>query len=165
MSEPFAPPPPPPPIAPPTAPAGGKADLGTRFLAALIDGVLCAGVSMIPFVGGIVAAAYMLVRDGLEVEFADRRSIGKKLMKLRPLRLDGAPMDLATSAKRNLPFVVGWIGMPFLIIPVLGWLVAILLAVVGTLVGLVEIFLVLTDGEGRRMGDKFAETKVVQVAD
>ncbi|HVN74933.1 MAG TPA: RDD family protein [Thermoanaerobaculaceae bacterium] len=155
-----------PPTAAPAAPApaAAKADLTKRFLAALIDGLLAGGVSLIPFIGGLIGAAYILVRDGLEVEFMDRRSIGKKVMKLRPVRLDGQAMDVATSVKRSLPLCIGSIGMVFWIIPILGWLLAILLGLTGLVVGIIELVLVLTDPEGRRMGDKFAGTKVVEVA-
>jgi len=148
---------------PPAAPA--KADLGKRLIAAIIDGVLAAGVSLVPLVGGIIGGLYMLLRDGLEVEFMDRRSIGKKLMKLRPVRLDGQPMDPLASAKRNLPLCIGLVGSIFWVIPILGWLVAVFFGVIGLIVGIIELVLVLTDPEGRRMGDKLAGTKVIEVAD
>lgn len=147
------------------APPKVKADITKRFLAALIDGLLVGGVSVIPVLGGIVGAAYMLVRDGLELDFMDRRSIGKKLLKLRPVRLDGQPMDVATSAKRNLTLCIGALGSVLMIIPVLGWAAAILVGIVGLAVGLVELFLVLTDAEGRRLGDKYAGTKVIETTD
>ena len=152
------------PVPPPPPTAAAKADLAKRFLAALIDGLLAGVVSLIPVLGGLAAAAYMLVRDGLELEFMDRRSIGKKVMKLRPVRLDGQPMDIGTSVKRNLPLCVGSIGMVFLIIPILGWALAILLGLTGLVLAIIEIVLVLTDAEGRRMGDKMAATKVIEVA-
>jgi uncharacterized RDD family membrane protein YckC len=95
----------------------------------------------------------------------DRRSIGKKLIKLRPVRLDGQPMDPVTSAKRNLPLAVGAVGSIFWVIPILGWIVAILFGVVGLVIGIIELVLVLTDAEGRRMGDKLAGTKVIEVAE
>jgi len=150
---------------PAPAPAAAKADLAKRFIAALIDFLLAGGVSLIPFIGGIVGAAYILVRDGLELDFMDRRSIGKKLIKLRPIRLDGQPMDVATSVKRNFPLAIGAVGAIFWIIPILGWIIAILLGLTGLVVGIVEAVLVLTDAEGRRMGDKFAGTKVIEVAE
>ncbi len=142
-----------------------KVDLGKRLIAAIIDGVLAAGVSFIPFIGGIIGGLYILLRDGLDLEFMDKRSIGKKLIKLRPVRLDGQPMDPLTSAKRNLPLCVGMIGTIFWVIPILGWIVALLFGVVGLVLGLMELILVLTDPEGRRMGDKLAQTKVVEVAE
>jgi uncharacterized RDD family membrane protein YckC len=138
-----------------------KADLSKRLLAGLIDGVLCALVSLVPVLGGLVGAVYVVVRDGIDVEFMKRRSIGKQVMKVRPVRLDGQPMDLATSVKRNFPFMVGLLGLPFLIIPILGWGIAMLLGVVQLAIGIIELVLVLTDPEGRRMGDKFAGTKVI----
>lgn len=143
----------------------GKADLGKRLIAAIIDGILAAGVSFIPIVGGIIGGLYILLRDGMDVEFMDKRSIGKKLIKLRPVRLDGQPMDPVTSAKRNLPLSVGAIGTVFWVIPILGWIVAVLFALVGLVIGIIELVLVLTDPEGRRMGDKLAGTKVVEVAE
>jgi uncharacterized RDD family membrane protein YckC len=159
------PPPIPGPPMPPPAPTGAaKADLGKRFIAALIDGLLCGVVSFIPVLGGLVAGVYMLIRDGLELEFMDRRSIGKKVMKLRPVQLDGQPMDIGASVKRNITFVVGFLGLPFLVIPLLGWILALLLGICGMILGLIEIVMVLTDSEGRRMGDKIAGTKVIEVA-
>jgi len=148
-----------------SSPLATKADLGKRFVAALIDGVLAAVVSFVPVVGGIVAAAYMLLRDGLEFDFMDRRSIGKKIMKLRPVRDDGAPMDMETSVKRNLPLCIGYVGSIFVIIPILGWILALLLGLVGLIVVIIEIVLVVTDAEGRRFGDKFGTTKVIEVVE
>lgn len=147
------------------AAAPTKADLGKRFIAAIIDGLLAAGVSFIPVVGGIIGGLYVLLRDGLDLEFMDRRSIGKKLMQLRPIRLDGQPMDPMSSVKRNLPLAVGAVGSVFWVIPILGWIVAIFFALIGLVIGIVEVILVLTDPEGRRMGDKLAGTKVVEVGE
>lgn len=144
------------PVVPPA-----KAELGKRLLAALIDGALCAVVSLVPVLGWLVGAVYVVVRDGLDVEFMKRRSIGKQVMKVRAVRLDGQPMDIATSAKRNFPFVLGLIGLPLMVIPILGWAVAGLLGVVQLVISIIEIVMVLTDPEGRRMGDKFAGTKVI----
>ena len=155
------PPPPEPSVPPPpeasVIPARSKADLGKRFLAALIDGALAGIVSFVPVIGGLVGAAYMLVRDGLDVDFMDGRSLGKKVMKLRPVRINGEKMDIGTSVKRNLPFAIGPVIM---IVPILGWLIG---PVVALVIGLIESILVLTDAEGRRLGDKLAETMVVEV--
>jgi uncharacterized RDD family membrane protein YckC len=147
-------------------PTGGvmpKADLMKRFLAALIDGALGFVVSMVPFIGGLVAAAYFLCRDGLDLEFMDGRSIGKKVMKLRPVRLDGQPMDLTASAMRNWMFALGGVVTMLLFIPILGWLLMIPVALAGLALGIIEIFLVLTDPKGRRLGDKMAGSQVIEV--
>ena len=140
-----------------------KADLSKRIIAVVIDAVVAFVVGMIPLVGGLIGAAYWLVRDGLEVEFLDRRSLGKKLMKLRPVRLDGQPMDIATSVKRNWMFSLGGIVQLLMFIPILGWLMIIPVAIVAMILGLIELYKVLTDPQGRRMGDSMADTMVIEV--
>ncbi len=167
-SQPVPPPPipaePSPPPPPPPEP-GGKPDVGKRILAALIDGVLAFIIGLIPFIGGLIGAAYMLTRDGLDVDFMDRRSLGKKAFKLRPVRLDGRPMDLETSFKRNFVFALGPIAEVFAYIPLIGWAIAILLGVVGLVLIVIEIVLVVSDAEGRRLGDKVGGTKVIEVGE
>jgi uncharacterized RDD family membrane protein YckC len=142
-----------------TKPKGDeKADLGKRAAAVIIDWVIAWIIAIIiPFIGGLIGAAYMLLRDGFEINFMDHRSLGKKLLKLRPVTLDGSPVDIAVSVKRNWVFAIGPVLMIF---PVIGWVLG---SIVGFIIGLVEIILVLTDEEGRRMGDKLANTKVVEV--
>lgn len=140
-----------------------RADLGKRFLATLIDAVIAIVISFVPLVGGLAASAYWLVRDGMELEFMDRRSIGKKVMKLRPVTLDGSPMDLVTSAKRNWIFAIGGIAQLFAI-TIIGIIIAIPLGMAAIGLGLIEVVLVLTDPEGRRLGDKWAATKVIETS-
>lgn len=146
-----------------TTPA--KADLGKRFIAAVIDGALASVVSLIPVVGGIVGGLYILLRDGLDYEYLRRRSVGKTLMKLRPVRLDGQPMDIETSVKRNWVFSLGLVASILLLIPVIGWIASLLLIPISGILSLVEGILVLTDKEGRRLGDKMATTRVIEVAE
>ncbi len=159
------------PGATPTASAGStgapkKADPVKRFLAVFIDGLIAAMMSLvlgvvIPvlgfFLGALLGAAYMLVRDGLTLEFMDQRSLGKKLLKLRPVRLDGSRLDLNDSMKRNWVFAVP---NGLQAIPILGQILGSLLGIV---LGIVECILVLTDPEGRRWGDKLANTRVIEV--
>ncbi|NNE10499.1 MAG: RDD family protein [Gemmatimonadetes bacterium] len=143
-----------------------KADPVKRFLAVFIDGLLAAMLSLILgvvipvlgfFLGALLGAAYMLVRDGLTLEFMDQRSLGKKLLKLRPVRLDGSRLELNDSMKRNWVFAVP---NALQAIPILGQILGGLL---GMVLGLVECILVLTDPEGRRWGDKLADTRVIEV--
>lgn len=142
-----------------------KADLGKRFLAHLIDSVL-AGVAgaafgwMVPAFGGVVMAAYFLVRDGLELDFMDRRSIGKRLLHLRPVRLDGEPMDLETSMRRNWMFALSGLVQAFYGLGGLG----VLISLAGTAIALYEVYKVVTDPAGRRWGDELAGTQVVEEA-
>ena len=146
------------------AAAAPKADIGKRFIAAIIDAVIAVFVGFIPFVGGLIATAYWLVRDGLDVEFMDHRSLGKKIMKLRPVTLDGAPVDIMTSMKRNWMFALGGVAQLFAY-TIIGLVIAIPLALLVFVIAIVEIVLVLADSEGRRLGDKIANTKVIEVDD
>lgn len=141
-----------------------KADLAKRFIAAVIDAVVAMVLGFIPLVGSIVGAGYMLVRDGLELDFMDGRSIGKKVMKLRPVTNDGSKMTIEKSIRRNWMFGLGAFHGILLFIPVLGWILMFIISIVGLLIGIFEIFKVLTDAEGRRMGDNMAGTKVVETA-
>lgn len=144
-----------------------KADLGKRAVALIIDAVIAVVIGFIPFVGVLAGAAYWLVRDGLEFDFADRRSVGKKVMKLRPVRLDGRPMDIETSAKRNWMFALGAIFGLLGLIPVLGLILALVLIVPVSLaafgLSLFELFKVITDPKGRRLGDTMGGTQVIEV--
>lgn len=146
------------------APATGKADLTKRIVAGIIDAVLAMVVGFIPLVGGIVSTAYWLARDGLDIEFMPNRSLGKKVAGLKPVTLDGRPVDLETSLKRNWPFAIGGIAQILLFIPVIGWLLMVPVAFLALAAVIVEIVLVITDDEGRRMGDKLAGTRVVETS-
>jgi uncharacterized RDD family membrane protein YckC len=143
----------------------GKADLGKRFIAHIIDSIAAYVIGLVPIIGGIAGAAYLVCRDGLEVDFMDRRSLGKKIMKLRPVRLDGQPMDLETSARRNWMWGIGAIISLLLYIPIIGWVLIPVVAIVAIAIGLYEVYKVITDDEGRRWGDEMADTKVVEVAE
>ncbi len=153
----------------PTEPASGtespatsrRPDLGKRVLAAVIDAVIAAVVGLVPLAGGIAATAYWLVRDGMDLDFMDHRSIGKKVMKLRPVTLDGRPLDLATSVKRNWMFALGGLTQ-FFAMTIIGLVVAVPLGLIAFVIGIIEVVLVITDAEGRRIGDKMAGTRVIE---
>ena len=87
----------------------GKAELSKRFVAVIIDSVIAVLVGLIPWIGGIISAAYLVLRDGMELEFMDNRSVGKKLMKLRPVTADGGKVDMMMSVRRNWMFGFGGI--------------------------------------------------------
>lgn len=142
-----------------------KADLAKRFIATLIDGVLATVVGFIPIIGGLVGAAYMLLRDGLELDFMDGRSIGKKIMKLRPITNDGSKMTIEKSVRRNWMFGLGALTSLLLFIPIIGWLLIPFVGFAALLLVLFEVYKVLTDPEGRRMGDNMAGTKVIETTD
>lgn len=144
------------------SPAGAKADLGKRFVAIVIDAVVSALVGLIPWIGGIIATAYLLLRDGFDFDFMNGRSLGKHVMKLRPVTLDGSPMDFVASVKRNWMFGLGGL-MSFLFwIPILGWILIIPIALASLALGIIELVLVITDPEGRRLGDRTGNTRVIE---
>jgi uncharacterized RDD family membrane protein YckC len=132
---------------------GDIAPFNTRIIAGLIDSVVFYAVFwMVNLVPGVptilallVAAAYTITKDSLP--FLGGQSIGKKAMKLRAVTFVGEkPLtgDWKTGAIRN-----AFLAVPF--------------------VGLVEFVILLTREEkpekGRRLGDDFAKTKVIVVAD
>ncbi len=138
-----------------------SAELAPRIVAALIDALIGWVVVVIPILGAIVSVLYLLLKDGimfqlLKTDEWKNKSIGKKIMNIEVETADGSPVDLALSAKRNIPLSIG----SFLaIIPVIGWIFGPIVAMV---VAVIEIVLVLTDSERRRLGDKWANTRVVQ---
>lgn len=174
MSESDSAPPEAPPPAPPPPPAGdapspgpstssGKADLGKRIVAGIIDAVIAGVIGVaIPAVGGLIGSAYMLLRDGLEFDFMNHRSVGKHVMKLHLVSVDGQPLDIATSVKRNWMFAIGAIIPLLLFIPILGWIAIPFVALASLVLGVIEVVLVLTDEQGRRIGDKMAGTLVAE---
>jgi uncharacterized RDD family membrane protein YckC len=145
--------------------AGDKADIGKRFVAGLIDAAIAIVIGFIPIIGGIISAAYWLLRDGMDFDFMKKRSLGKKVMKLRPVTLDNSPVDMVVSIKRNWMFALGGIVQLLMFIPVVGWALIPVVGVIALILVIIEIILVLTDPEGRRMGDKIANTKVIEVAE
>lgn len=150
----------------PTTPsANGKADLGKRFIAAIIDATIAVVVGLIPVIGGLIGAAYLLLRDGFEYGFMDHRSVGKKLMKLRPVTLDGGTVDINISVKRNWMFALGALVQALILIPIVGWVLIPIVGLAALVIGVIEIVLVFTNEEGRRWGDKLANTKVIEVSD
>lgn len=142
-----------------------KADVSKRVIALIIDAVISAALGLVPLVGGIVGTVYIVVRDGLDVDFMPNRSLGKKIMSLQPLRLDGQPVDLQTSLRRNWMFGIGALTSLLLYIPILGWILIPFVLLFSLGIGIYEIYLVLTDEEGRRWGDRIADTKVIEVTD
>lgn len=128
----------------------------SAIVSAIVPGSIFTKIWIGALVGGLAGGAYMLLRDGLDLDFMKGRSLGKKIIKLRPERLDGSPMTLETSIKRNWTLSLGYLGA----VPAVGWILG--LASLGLVV--YEIYKVLTDPAGRRWGDELAGTKVVETA-
>jgi uncharacterized protein involved in cysteine biosynthesis len=144
-----------------TADAARAPDTLTRFIAFLIDGIAVGLVGLVPVIGGLAGIAYVLFRDGLDIDFMRHRSLGKKLMKLSVVREDGLPMDPMTSARRNWPLAFGSLTQFLVFIPVIGWILIPFVLLAGAVFVIVEIVKVLTATDGRRWGDTMAGTRVV----
>ncbi len=148
-----------------------------RIAAALLDALLALLIALVPAaltpgvlkgrmfgVGLLIGAAYLLLRDGIPYAQWGARSLGKRLLGVRPYRIDQGPLDWASSARRNatvggaalvwslLYLAGGYRGIPF------GEFV---LYAAGAVV-VVEVVLVAIDPVGRRLGDRYAGTRVVE---
>ncbi len=121
-----------------------KADVRKRFSAALVDGLVVMTLSLGYWTGNsplylAIGAAYLLLRDAI-----GGRSIGKLLAGLVVISLEtGRVSSFAGSAKRNL----------LLLLPGAN-VVAIFL----------EARTIVADPQGQRLGDKLAQTQVVEGA-
>ena len=128
-----------------------KADLTTRTVAGFVDLLIVIGLARLPDVIGFLAATgYILVRDGL----FDQQSVGKKVIGLRVLRVDG-PAQAATfreSIIRNIPLAAAFL---LFRLPYAGW-------VLGPLALGVECLAALGDDRGMRIGDLLARTCTAQ---
>jgi uncharacterized RDD family membrane protein YckC len=154
------------PPAPTPPPTSAKPDVAKRAIAAIIDGAIAGIIGrFVPYVGWIASLLYILLRDGFEFDFMDGRSIGKKLMGLRPVRQDGQKMDFATSIRRNWTLCLGSLATFLLVIPVLGWILYFPTIIAAAVLGIIELVRVFTDPEGRRLGDTMAGTKVIESPD
>ncbi len=141
-----------------------KADPVKRIIAFIIDAVASMIVGLIPFVGGIIGALYMLLRDALPIEALEYNSIGKKLLKLSVVNIENpaSKIDYAASAKRNWMFALGPLMLFFLLIPIIGWILDILIGIAVFVLVVIEIIKIFSDKKGIRLGDKMAGTMVIE---
>jgi uncharacterized RDD family membrane protein YckC len=126
-----------------------KAHVLNRFIAKLIDlFVVVAAGEIAPPVGFLSGLAYILIADG----FAGGRSVGKRLVGLQTMRIDGPePAGFRESIIRNLPLGAAQLAFA---VPYVGWLVSI--AIVSF-----EGLLIVGNEQGRRLGDDIARTQVL----
>jgi len=141
-----------------------KAEAFPRILAYLIDLLIAWLPVFIPVIGALFGSLYLLFKDALMYRITGReewknRSIGKKLLDLEVVNLDGEIVDLTVSAKRNLPLTIGNF---IAVVPFVGWVIGPATAFVLTVV---ELIMVLSNEDGRRLGDLWADTKVVKVVE
>ncbi|MBI23097.1 MAG: hypothetical protein CMN05_05835 [Roseibacillus sp.] len=132
---------------------GADATLGNRLLAALIDGIVAAGLAwavqllnILPFIeigsqlSWVVAAGYLISRDSLS--FLQGQSVGKRAMKLQAVTTEGVSLEGNWRP--------GLIRNAILVIP---------------LCSLVELIVLFTRQDSPkpllRLGDEWANTKVI----
>lgn len=127
-----------------------KAGLLLRTASKLLDFIIIAAVmELIPNAGYFAGLAYILLGDG----FFDGRSVGKKLLKLKVVSIENnVPGTFRESILRNSTFAVG---LALTILPWVGWLF--LLGII-----ILEFILVLGSTDGKRLGDEFANTMVIE---
>lgn len=138
-----------------------KAELFPRILAALIDALVGWVFIFIPILGGILSVLYLLLKDALPYKFLKQeewknKSVGKKVMNIEVKNLDGELVDMAISAKRNIPLTIGSF---VAIIPLLGWIIG---PIIGLIFAVIELIFLLTDPQNRRLGDRLAATAVIK---
>jgi uncharacterized RDD family membrane protein YckC len=132
-----------------------KADSVHRAIGKAIDFVLVGVLSLIPRVGILAAALYILISDG----FFQGQSIGKKLVGLRVVLTEpgseGKKCTFRQSLIRNLPYaLVVFFGSMW----TFGWFIVLPL---GVFFLLIESYFVYADDFGVRIGDIYAGTQVV----
>lgn len=131
------------------SPEYSKAGILNRFVAKVIDLIVAAAFSkLLPPVGFFAGLTYLLIADG----FFDGRSLGKKLIKLRTIKINGELCAYRDSILRNLPIAVGYI---LFFIPYAGWLLTLI-------VYSVEGLIIIGNEKGLRIGDELAKTVVIE---
>jgi uncharacterized RDD family membrane protein YckC len=127
-----------------------RAGLLLRTAAKIIDFILIAAVvEIIPRAGYFAGLVYLLLGDG----FFDGRSVGKKLIRLRVVSaVTHGPCSFRDSILRNSTLAAGYI---LWIVPWIGWIFILLTAAL-------EFILILGSRDGKRLGDEFAKTVVLE---
>ncbi len=143
-----------------------KAEAMTRFIAALVDGFIAALVFFIPVIGAVVSTGYLLVKDGL----FQGQSIGKRLLKIQVVTAEGEDASFAVSAKRNaifaLPALISIVpSLLWLLFPLISLVIVAAASLLAFIIIVVEVVKVLNEPEGRRLGDTWAETRVVKLGE
>jgi uncharacterized RDD family membrane protein YckC len=126
-----------------------------RFFAKLIDFsvIIFLGLAWKGGPGSVLGFLYSLMCDGLPFERWRGQSLGKKIMGIQVL----AASPLKASVLRNLSMgVVSFL----LVIPFMGWALAI---IIGVPVALIEMSLIVRAEKHQRLGDVMAESFVVEV--
>jgi uncharacterized RDD family membrane protein YckC len=130
-----------------------KADLTHRLLARFIDFLVGAAFCLVLYPIGVLAGAtYIAIADWL----FGGQSLGKRIIGLRVVRAsDGGRISFKDSLIRNSMYAIICL---FYLIPYLRWF---LIPVVGLLIIGFEVYYIIVDVHGFRVGDLAADTLVV----
>lgn len=124
-----------------------------RVAARLVDILVAWALTLvIPPVGVLAGIFYLAAADGVQ----NGQSLGKMAFGLEVQLADGEPCTLKASIYRNLPFSLALL---FAVIPFIGWILLVL-AVLPVL--LIELWLVIVDDMGERLGDRISGTIVAE---
>lgn len=153
-----------------------KADEAKRIVACAMD----FGIALVlyfllryllgSFIACFAAAAFLLVRDSASIDIFDGVSPGKKMVGLKVVMNGDESCDHVASIKRNLTIASYFLLAPplvifFALIPLvdrqMGYVAAFLIACLA--VGM-ELYEVMTDKKGLRLGDLLADTRVIEHA-
>ncbi len=131
----------------------------TRIAAKLMDLLVVFALAQILYpIGPICGFLYSVFADGISFRGRPGASLGKSLLRLKVVQtLEKRPAQWKDSVLRNAPVGVATF---FAIIPVWGWLIAVL---IGLPLMLIEVYLIMTVEAGHRLGDVMADTEVVEV--
>lgn len=155
-----------------------RADNAKRIIAIILDCIFAFLIyipfmllGLIPFagilfslIGMVIYIGYMGLRDALPIADLGGASPGKKIMGIKAVQQDGSNCTYEISFKRNLPFVIpAALSLIPTLIPVIGVIIGAIFSVVSLVVMLVELYKVMTDEQGKRIGDIIANTMVVEV--
>ncbi|MCH8124529.1 RDD family protein [candidate division KSB1 bacterium] len=134
-----------------------NANPSLRMIAFLVDLLIYVAIWVFLFfnlhlgdyLSWLLASGYLLVKDGL----LHGQSLGKVLVRLRVVNVKKEPISLMDSLKRN-----GILVIPNFVrfLPFWGSFLLIVLY-------LLECYLMYTQPDGKRWGDQFSQTTVVQV--
>jgi len=119
-----------------------KADITRRLLAATMDGLIVVACGRLYWSSGsapylVAGAVYLLFRDAMRGQ-----SIGKLVCGLFVISLEtGRPASLAASARRNALLLLPLANVPLIFL---------------------EGTLIVRDPQGQRLGDRLAQTQVVE---
>lgn len=130
-----------------------KASTLNRYLAKIIDFLICFALSLVLVpVGPLAGLFVILIADG----FWHGQSPGKKIIGLKVVHeKNSKPVSFKESLIRNSPFALVYI---FFIVPFIGWF---LLIIVGLPILIFESYYVYKDRKGIRVGDIMAGTQVI----